>query len=230
MIPFILCLIRQLSCTGNLIPGIQLTVEKANARKCVSFLLSGNTEAVVLARPFLKDEDSLMKMFDVKRPQMIAASDALVFYTNSDFPLDTLNDQQIREILFGRKSFKDFFRSLTFEPQIVCNEQNSSEYANFKKLVLKDSSLKIKILLFNGADSVKQYIKNNKQAIGIGYLSNIVNKYDYKALKISFNDSIGRREPPQIVHQAFIVQGRYPYIVQYRILLKRRQDGSSLLV
>jgi hypothetical protein len=112
---------------------------------------------------------------------------------------------------------------LTFEPLIVCNEQNSSEYANLKKLAAKDSTIKTKIILVNGADSVKNFIKYNEQAIGIGYLSNIVNKTDYKALKISFNDSTGKREPPQIVHQAFIVQGRYPYIVEYRIILKEER-------
>jgi ABC-type phosphate transport system substrate-binding protein len=201
-------------------PLIHLTVDKGNARKCVAMLLSGKTEAVVMARPYLKDEDSLMKVYDVKRPQMIAARDALVFYTSAAFPIDTLNDIQIRDILLGKSTFKDLYPTLQFDPIIVCNEQNSSEYANLQHLVAKDSTIKFKILLLNGSDSVKQFIKNNKQAIGIGYLSNIVNQISYKALKISFNDSTGRREPPQIVHQAFIVQGRYPYIIEYRIILK----------
>lgn len=202
----------------NAYPNIKFSYQLVDSRETMNQLLSGQTDAVVVARNYLPDEDSLMKEFDVQRTEMIAAEDALVFYVNREFPLDTINHEQLVEILSTQKSFRDFYPQLGFEPELISNSRRSSEYANFLKLVLGDKPLVKQLKMMNGVDSVKTYVKDNPNAIGIGYLSHVMRKAEWKALRVSYINSEGKREPPQIVHQGFIVQKRYPYIVQYRIL------------
>ncbi len=203
----------------NSYPNIKFTLVKADSRECMNMILSGQANAVIVARNYLPDEDSLMIEFDVERTEMIAAEDALVFYVDRNFPLDTLNHEQIIEILSTNKRFRDFYPQLTFEPELVSNTRRSSEYANFLQLVLGDRQLSKPVKFLTGYDSVKNYVKDNPNAIGIGYLSQIIRQIDWKPLRISFLSENGKREPPQVVHQAFIVQRRYPYIVKYRVLI-----------
>ncbi len=201
-------------------PKIQLKVEIVHSRKAMALLLSGETEAVITARSFLTDEDSLMKAYDVKRHEMIAASDALVFYVNKNFPLDTLNHEQLVNVLSNRVNLKDIYPQLLTEPEFVCNSTNSSEFANVQKLVLKDKLLNKYFRTFNTCDSVQKYILSNSSAIGIGYLSQIYGNPELKALEIGYINDKGNRVFPQTVHQGFIVQGKYPYINKIRVFLK----------
>jgi ABC-type phosphate transport system substrate-binding protein len=203
----------------NAYPNIKFVYQVVDSREAMSLILSGNAEAVIVSRNYLPDEDSLMTEFDVKRTEMIAAEDALVFYVSRDFPLDTINHEQLVEILTTQKSFKDFYPQVGFEPEFVCNSRRSAEYANFLELVLGNNKHLKQVKLLNGVDSVKRYVSENKNAIGIGYLSHVNRKADWKALKVSYTNKDGKREPPQIVHQAYIVQNRYPYIVRYRVLI-----------
>jgi phosphate transport system substrate-binding protein len=198
-------------------PNIELNVEVVHARKAMALLLSGETEGVISARTFLSDEDSLMNAYDVKRPEMIIASDALVFYANNNFPLDTINDVQLVEILSGEKKFTDYFSVFESEPEIVSNSTNSSEFSNVQLLVLKNKILKKYFKTFNSSDSVINYVAENNNKIGIGYLSQIYGNNKVKALKVGFINKNGNRVYPQIVHQGFIIQEKYPYINKIRV-------------
>jgi len=201
-------------------PNINFDYKVVDAREVMNMILSGQAEAVIVSRNYLPDEDSLMTEFDVQRTEMIAAEDALVFYVSRDFPLDTINHEQLVEILTTQKSFKEFYPQVSFEPEFVCNSRRSAEYANFLELVLGGNKLTKKVSLLNGVDSVKTYVYDNKNAIGIGYLSHVIRKANWKVLRVSYINKEGKREPPQIVHQSYIVQNRYPYIVRYRVLIQ----------
>ncbi|MCO5251404.1 MAG: substrate-binding domain-containing protein [Candidatus Kapabacteria bacterium] len=204
----------------NAYPNIKFVSQIVDSREAMNLILSGQAEAVIVSRAYLPDEDSLMAEFDVKRTEMIAAEDALVFYVNRDFPLDTINHEQLVEILTTQKSFNEFYPQVGFEPEFVCNSIRSAEYANFLKLVLGNQKHTKQMKFLNGVDSVKNYIRGNSKAIGIGYLSHVTRKADWKVLNVSYINQDGKREPPQTVHQAYIVQNRYPYIVQYRVLIQ----------
>lgn len=209
----------------NAYPKIELELEAAHARRAMALLLSGDVDAVVVARPFLKDEDSLMKSYDVIRPEMLIASDALVFYTKKDFPIDTLNHEQLVEVLSGKSSLTKYFPVLAAEPTFVCNSTNSSEFANIQNLVLKENALNKYFTTFSSSDSVRNYVLNNSNTIGVGYLSQIHSDTTLKALKIGFIKPDGNRVFPQLVHQGFIVQGKYPYIPKIRVYI--REDNKS---
>ena len=202
---------------GLVYPNVKLDVQKVEARKAMSLLLSGNSRAVVIARDYLKDEDSLMKVYKVeKHKKLEVAIDALVFFTNSDFPIDTLNDEQIRNILSQKDiKFSNYYKNLGFEPEFVTNTVNSSEWANLYSHVTKGNKIQKNITQLNGIDSIKNYVSKNKNAIGISYLSQLAKDPNFKILRVSFVNEKGKYEPPQIVHQAFVVQERYPYIFSY---------------
>ncbi len=201
-------------------PKIELNAQFVNSRRAVALLFSGEAEAIVIARNYLKDEDSLNKEYQLNRPEMIIAKDALVFFTTPDFPLDTLNAELIFKILTDNKKFKDFFPNLTFEPELVISNNNNSEYAGLQQLVSKNSIIKKSLKFLSNSQEVRNYIKKNKNSIGIGFLSNVVTNPDFKSLRVGFINKDGKRIPPQIVHQGFIVQEKYPYIVEYKAILR----------
>ena len=207
-------------------PDVDLTVEYVNARKAMAEVLGGEARIAVISRDYLEDEDSTMKDYEVTREKMEIAKDGLVFFTQTDFELDTLNVNQIETILTDSKTgFKDYFPSLESEPEIAVAEQNSAVYAHLQNLAAKGKKITRKLRMFATTDSVKQYVLENPNVIGVAYLSHIVRDPDYKALRLGFFHESGIREMPQTVHQSFIVMERYPYIVTYyAYLLEDRRN------
>ena len=205
---------------------VKLTVVKTTARQAMANLLSGSTPVIFLARDYLRDEDSLMKLYKIQPyERMKFAEDALVFYTKKDFPLDTVTDAQLKELFLKKVPLKKFYPQLKEEPEFAINNVASSEYANFKSLVLKDELPKIRLRMYAGNDSVMKYILQNNYTIGIGYLSQVIKDTNIKCLKVGFNDSTGKRVFPHLAHQANIVRRYYPYIVnEYVYVLENRRN------
>ncbi|MBI5325591.1 MAG: substrate-binding domain-containing protein [Ignavibacteriae bacterium] len=201
-------------------PDVKLTRIKVNAREAMAKLLSANSEVIIIARDYLKDEDSLMIAYKVKEhPEMICAEDALVFYTLKSFPLDTLSQNLLSNILINNQNLSSYFPGVKNEPRFVINNYSSSEYANFVSLVTKKKNIKKKLTMFTGSDSVINYVKNNPGTIGIGYLSQIAKDTSLKGIKISYLDSAGKYIFPHTVHQANVLRRNYPFIVPIRVYL-----------
>jgi ABC-type phosphate transport system substrate-binding protein len=198
-------------------PDIKPTFIAATSRECVRMYLNSKSKVIVLARPFLQDEDSIITAmgFNFPIPYDIA-QDALVYFTHSASPIDTLNANLLENYFTDNKMSKTQVFGAFPEPEFVICEPNSSVFANFKTMVLKDKFTNRKLTIFSTIDSVKQYVLNNKNAIGIGYLGHIVGDINYKAIKLGYLDSTGKHHRPRTVHQAYIVQSLYPYIVTYQ--------------
>jgi ABC-type phosphate transport system substrate-binding protein len=206
---------------------IKLTVNVVNAREAMAKLLSGNAACVIVARDYLRDEDSLMKAFKVEPyERMICAEDGLVFYSNKNFPLDTLTDSQLKDVLLNEKAaLKSIYPMLNKEPKFISNNYLSSEFANLSKLVLGKPPIINKLIMFSSLDSVKNYVLKNNNDIGIGYLSQVVKDTNIKCLRISYTDSSGHYVFPHVVHQANILRRYYPYVVPlYVYLLENRRN------
>lgn len=204
----------------NSYPKIEIIPNFVNARRAVALMFAGEAEVIILARNYLRDEDSLNKEFNLNRPEMIAAKDGIVFFTNPDFPLDTLNDIQIKEIFGEGKNLTDYYKNLKTEPYFVTTYRNSSINSNIELIVLNGKQIKKNLKVFGSTEEVLNYVKTNKYSIGIDYLSNLVNNIDFKLLRVSFINKYGERIPPQIVHQGFIVQEKYPYVNDIRLILR----------
>lgn len=206
---------------------VELTVEYANSRNVMSQLLSKEARVVVNARDYLFDEDSLMKAFKLeKHKRFIIAYDGLVFFTNKDFPVDTLNADQIEKAIVAGTDLSKSTKGLGFEPTYATFDQYSSVYANFNSMIVKDHPLKRKVELFKNIDDLKKQVASNSSIIGIAFLSQLVNDKNFKMIRLGFDsDSLKKYITPKPVHQGYIVQDLYPYKVPYyAYLLEDRQN------
>ncbi len=201
--------------------NVELTIKTGTSREVMSQLLSGNARIIVIARDYLADEDSLMTAFEVPRhPFEEIANDGLVFFTTKNLPLDTMNADHIEKFLTDRtQNFGTFYPQLPAEPILVTCEQNSSIYQNLQLLAANSKQIQRNIKLFSTVDSVRQYVAENPNSIGILYLHHIHNRDEFKPIQIGYTNENGRYISPKPVHQAYIIQGLYPYIVTFRALL-----------
>lgn len=192
----------------------EVSLQKVTAFDAMAKFLAGDAEFIVLARDYSHREDSLMKIYKVNSHiKMPVAHDALVLYTQNGFPLDTISDVQIKAI-FTQKgtSLQQYFPKLSSEPEFVINSNLSSELENLKTQICSNEPITKKLKVFGSSDSVIKYVTENKNTIGIGYLSQVINIQEVKPLNVGFDDSTGRHILTT-VHQANIVQGYYPYKV-----------------
>lgn len=197
-----------------------------NSRKAMGELLGGSVRAAIIARDYLADEDSLMKVHDVPKHQRLkAAIDGLVLAVNKDFPIDTINKAQVKDILTGTASFKDFFPEINFEPKIFLKDKNSSEWANTFKLMAENETIQYPINVLNSNDEISELLKSPENLV-LTYFSNVLNDEDIKSLRVGFSDSTGKYiEPKFVIHQSTLLRGFYPYTVDYWVyLLEERQN------
>lgn len=211
-------------------PKVNLTKKKTTAREAMKMLISGKGRVIVIARDYLPDEDSIMNEYGVNpHKNFRIADDALVFYTQKDFPLDTLNADQLKEIFTNPdKNLKDYYAELKSEPVFVTSNKESSEFAHIKKQVAEISifePLGKNLDLLQSSDSVIHFVQNNKNSIGIGLMSQVAQNDSLKMLRIGFVNSEGKSFLPQPVHLGYIVQGKYPYPVPiYSFVLTQEQN------
>jgi ABC-type phosphate transport system substrate-binding protein len=207
-------------------PKVELSVKYANARKTMAELLGGRERVIVTARDYLPDEDSLMLEFGVeKHEKQKVAIDAMVFVVNKNFPIDTMNANDLFEIFTSKKKFKNYYPTLKSNPKIYIRGQNNSENNNFTNLVCKNKKLTKKLNILNDNDSLINIVKNNKNSISVMYLSSVVKRDDVKMLMIGFENEDGKYINPKPVHQGYIVQDLYPYRVNIWVyLLENRRN------
>ncbi|HRT68232.1 MAG TPA: substrate-binding domain-containing protein [Bacteroidota bacterium] len=201
-------------------PKVTLEVKKVTSREGMALLLNGKAEIVLQGRGFLKDEDSSIKEYNVQLPEPWEfAKDALIFYTNVDNPNDTLNAKDIEDYFANPKLTAKKALKINWNPEFVISSPNSSVYAQFRHYVLKDGKTQRQLKVMPTFDSVKSYVAKNKNAIGIGYLGQVIGDLRFRPIMLGFYDSTGKYITPKVVHQSYIVQGLYPYIVTYRAYL-----------
>lgn len=197
---------------------IKFSYKVVSSREAMRLLLSGNAKAVIVARDYLGDEDSLMKAFKVERVKIKFGKDGLVFFTKPDFPIDSMNVTQIHSWLTDKNySLMKQFPSLGFEPELVTTDMNSAVYANLVRLAAENHKIVRKIKMLGDMEQVKNYVKNNPKAIGVGFLWNVHENADFTSIRMGFFHKNGKREMPQIVHPSWVVMDRYPYIVDYYV-------------
>lgn len=208
-----------------------ITFESVKARRAMGELLSGRAKGIIIARTYLPDEDSLMKAYGVSpHERQLIAKDGLVFFTHKAFPLDTLNREQLQNVLVAQNGkLQNDFPVLQSEPVFAIADQNSSEYANLLTIVTNGQQPKHAFKTFQNSDSVQYLVKSNPNVIGIGYLSQVALDTGLKLLKIGFkNDSTGQYVQPKIVHQSHIVMGNYPFVVPiYSFMLENRMKQPA---
>ncbi|MDQ1265775.1 MAG: hypothetical protein QG635_927 [Bacteroidota bacterium] len=213
-------------------PKVQFKTVCVSTREAFKVLLGGAARLIISSREYLKDEDSLMKVYKVpEHKKMIIARDGLVFFTNKSYQTDMfMKSSQIKDY-FTKKDTKfsgiETYpeNKLAEEPILAINNAQSSEYANFIKYVCGGLNPVKSLKLFQNSDSLISYVKSNKNVIGIGYLSQTAKDTNVHFISIGYTDSTGKYINPKPVHQAYIVQKKYPFIIPiYAYLLEDRQN------
>jgi ABC-type phosphate transport system substrate-binding protein len=212
-------------------PQAHVTVKGIAARDGMAQLFAGKARGIIVAREYLRDEDSLMKAFKVAPYEAVTlAEDALVFYAKPEFPLDTLSLENFKAFFADKSAtLKTAFPALKTEPNLVCAGATSSEYGNVM-LLLAGGKAPHHLQFRATSDSVFSDVTHdvNANTIGIGYLSQIAGKAnvkEVKMLRIGFTDSTGTRINPKPVHQSYIVMGQYPLKVKITgLLLESRRN------
>jgi len=189
-----------------------ITLVPVSARRGMSLFFSDSASCVILARDYLRDEDSIVKAMSLPFQKIEIAKDGLVFFVSRNVPFDTVNLNQLHDVFTGT-SLNSIQKRTILDETICIPSMQSSEYAGILTYFSKDMAKPlISFRQFENRDSLKAHIRSSK-SIGIGLMSDIVKDSSLKAIRIGYNDSTGKRIAPQIVHPGFIVQKMYPLIL-----------------
>jgi len=206
-------------------PDAHITLFSKNARSSMAELFSEKTKSIIVARNYLSDEDSLLKQSGYSFQKIHIANDGLVFFVSKEFPIDTLNINQLTEYISGKNRLSFYFPKLHSEPLLLIPGAQSSEYANSISFFPQLSKTAKDIAKFNNSkDSIVFEVLKGK-SIGLGYLSYIQKNPLLKSLRIGYIDSLGNRIPPQIVHQGFIIQKKYPFGIPIIAYLREKRQN-----
>lgn len=206
-------------------PDAHITLFSKNARSSMAELFSEKTKSIIVARNYLSDEDSLLKQSGNSFQKIHIANDGLVFFVSKEFPIDTLNINQLTEYISGKNRLSFYFPKLNSEPLLLIPGAQSSEYANSISFFPQLSKTAKDIAKFiDSNDSIVFEVLKGK-SIGLGYLSYIQKNPLLKSLRIGYIDSLGNRIPPQIVHQGFIIQKKYPFGIPIIAYLREKRQN-----
>lgn len=214
--------------TGSL---IKVDFKPTNAWNAMAKLLAREADAIIIARNYTRYEDSLLKAFNVQPHQKLTiALDALVFYVNKDNPIDTLTFEQINNFLTDKKfSLKSLFpKKLKTEPILTINSPLSSELINLNNLVTRGEGIARPVKIFQTHDSLINFVKQNPDVIGVGYLSHLYREPDLRPIAISYVDTAGNYIFPHNVNQPNIVRRLYPFIVEYYVFVLDRLNDDAM--
>lgn len=211
----------------SLTPKAHVTFKPVDARTAMSELFATNARGIIVARDLLPDEQTALKSRGADFPRTLLATDALVFYTLRSFPTDTLNDQQVKDLLKGGKVNLAPLR-LSTPPVLVVPGVNSSVYGNLVNVVLHGQMPTARMIETSSHASAREAVLAQPGRVGVGLLSQLVRDTAFKMLRIGFNDSTGARVYPQHVHQGYVVQGMYPYPVPIYMMLKDAVSQYSI--
>jgi len=212
--------------TNERITNVDLKVHKVSARESMAKLLGRKSRVVILARDYLNDEDSLMKINNLKpHIRFSPANEALVFFTNKNSSIDTLNNSEIVSLITDQsyKLPEKYTQKETLK--IISRDINTSEFAALKKIVPPSKSLHKNIIYNNDIIEIINTVEDNDNYIGVALYSQIMKNEKVKPIRIGYNDSTGKWISPKPIHPGWFIQDKYPYRVFYYIyLLEDKRD------
>lgn len=204
----------------------EITLISVNARRGMSLLFSDTASCVILARDYLRDEDSIVKSMSLPFQKIEIAKDGLVFFVSKDILIDTMNLSQLEGMLSGT-SINAIQKKVVLDEALCIPSMQSSEYAGLLKYFAKgNSALSVTFKQYENRDSLKAQVRRSK-SIGIGLMSDILKDSTLKAIRIGYTDSTGKRVAPQIVHPGFIVQNMYPLVLPIFAYVKNEKKDLA---
>lgn len=198
-------------------PEAHIQVRIASGREVMEALLSRKARLALLARTYLRDEDSLMRVFNVAPHRKLhIATDALVFFATKNLGSDTLSVEALREFFSAGSPLSSRVKGLTRETSFVLPGALSSVVANVV-IQCNDGrtiSPSARLCYVGTADSVKQYVRMHANTIGVGLLSEMIkDTSEFKLLGIKYTDKDANRRS-MLVEQSAVYREMYPFPVK----------------
>ncbi len=214
-------------------PGIIVDVEYGTSLDCSKARLSNQKNAVIMSRDLTVDEMTLAKEYHVMIDESPIAQDGFIFFAHKDFPIDSLYSGQIKSWLTDPNyKLSNQFEQLEFEPLLVTTGAESGAYMNLSALCADSQTVKRPVKVMEDIHAIKDYVREHKNAIGSGYLSSLYADHisgdsSLIAIRIGYHHKDGNHEAPQIVDRAWVIQYRYPYVVNYEILARANLQARN---
>jgi hypothetical protein len=202
-------------------PYATVTLKAVTAREALSSIVAQEVKGIIVARDYLADESAILKDRQQEMPRSHIATDALVLFTAPTFPTDTVSDEDVKAHLMGQGSS---LNGITF----VTTGSNGSIVGNIANVICDGELPRANLSELPDVASIRTRVAGSTTLIGIGYLSTLRDAKDVKILRIGFSDSTGKRVFPKPVHQAYVVQGFYPYPVPIYTILRERPSMHNL--
>ena len=202
-------------------PFATVTLKPVTAREAIGSLFAQEVKGVIVARDYLADESAILKDRQQDMPRSHIATDALVLFAAPTYPTDTVSDEDVKAHLLGQSSS---LKGITF----VTTGANGSTVGNIANVICDGALPKANLSELPDVASIRDRVAGSPTLIGIGYLSALRDANDVKLLRIGFSDSTGKRVFPKPVHQAYLVQGLYPYPVPIYTILRERPSMYNL--
>lgn len=203
-------------------PDARIDVRTASGREVMEALLSRKARIALLARRYLRDEDSLMKAFKLEAHRTLhLATDALVFFAPKGFPTDTLSVEALNEYFSAGSPLDTRVRGVRKGTWFVCPGALSSVVGN---VVLqcnqgRSFSPKARVSYLGSMDSVKRFVRTQENVIGVGFLSEMIkDTATFKLLGIKYTDADMNRRS-MTVEQSAVYREMYPYPVKIEAYL-----------
>ena len=202
-------------------PYATVRLQAVTAREGMSALFAQEAKGVIIARDYLADEASILKERQQDFPRTHIATDALVLFTSLEYPSDTISADDVQAHLMGQ-------RSRLGKTTFVTTGASGSVVGNVVNVICKGSTPSSNLSELPDVTTVRQRVAASTSLIGIGYLSQLRSAKDVKLLRVGFTDSTGARVYPKPVHQAYVVQGKYPFPVPIYTYLRDKPSMYNL--
>jgi phosphate transport system substrate-binding protein len=219
---------------NHLYTNAHVTLVVSTSREAIVKLLNNEAKVVVSARSLNKEEEGVIRKYDLKVDSIRIAYDGIAAIVHPSNPINQLSLNQLRQIVTGKvKRWKELSTRARSSPGIflAIGGPNTSEYEVMKTDVAKGEQLTTRLYPCSTSTQVIDLTARRPEAIGfvgIAWLTGDSSKV--KVLELGtdeyFTDSVGRQVryfAPELAH---IYRGFYPLC--RTIYIYSREKGFGL--
>lgn len=209
-------------------PDAHLDVKFTPENEAINAFFMDKTVTICISRDFTKEEKAKLKRNRVEVTSNKLAKDGIALIVNTENQDTLITVDEIKNILLGKTSK---WKTSQKDISIVFDHENSANFAYFQNLTNKAPWTK-NIFASKSSEDVINYVKKNKNAIGIigvNWLSDEDDKRVLKYLKGITLMSVAKTPKDDYLkpYQAFIFTNEYALTRDIWFINKGKIDGLN---
>lgn len=221
----------------NIYPEAKLNMVFTNEYDAIHLLAVDSARIAIVTRELREDEKDNLNKLKIKPRYTDIAYDAIALIVNNENPHMLLTKDQLTKVLNGEyKTWKDLNPSLQNESiRVVFDSPKSGATRMLKDSLLNGGELSENCFAVNGNAAVIDYVKENKNAlglIGVAWISDqddttsVQFTKDVKILEMVPNDPATAEAAAMGPFQAYIALKQYP--LWRRVMVVSRETRVGL--